>query len=194
MGDGYKKYKPFERIDLPDRTWPDKTIDKAPIWCSVDLRDGNQALIDPMSQEEKLLYFQSLVEVGFKEIEVGFPSANDTEFEICRALIKGGDIPEDVTIQVLVQAREHLIRKTFDAIRGAKNVILHFYSSTSTLQRTVVYEKDMVGSVKIATAAVTLIRDQSGGLDTGVANLRFQSSPETVTCTAVQYAGRTRQS
>ncbi|HCC02741.1 MAG TPA: 2-isopropylmalate synthase, partial [Ruminococcaceae bacterium] len=132
MNNGCKKYIPFRQINLPDRTWPQKTITKAPIWCSVDLRDGNQALIDPMNLEEKLKFFQLLVDVGFKEIEIGFPSASETEYEICRALIERNLIPDDVTIQVLVQAREHLIRKTFDAIHGAKNVIVHFYNSTST--------------------------------------------------------------
>ena len=124
----YKKYTPFPRINLTDRKWPDRTIEKAPVWCSVDLRDGNQALVDPMNLEEKLKYFKALCDIGFKEIEVGFPSASETEYEICRELIEGGHIPDDVTIQVLVQAREHLIRKTFDAIRGAKNVIIHFYN------------------------------------------------------------------
>ena len=120
MYEGFHKYIPFQPVPLPDRTWPDKVITKAPIWCSVDLRDGNQALIDPMNLEEKLRFFQTLVDIGFKEIEIGFPSASETEYEICRELIEGGHIPDDVTIQVLVQAREHLIKKTFEAIRGAK--------------------------------------------------------------------------
>lgn len=188
MREGYKKYVPAERVQLSDRTWPDKVIDHAPIWCSVDLRDGNQALIDPMTLEEKLCYFQALVEVGFKEIEVGFPSANDTEFEICRALIEGNCIPDDVTIQVLVQAREHLIRRTFEAIRGAKNVILHFYNSTSTLQRKVVYGKDMQGIVDIAVDAAKIIRELSSEGDTGVENLRFQYSPESFTGTEMDNA------
>ena len=135
MKPGYKKYIPFKQIDLPDREWPTKVIEKAPIWCSVDLRDGNQALIDPMNLEEKLEFFHALCDMGFKEIEIGFPSASETEYEICRELIEGNHIPDDVTIQVLVQAREHLIKKTFEAIKGAKNVIVHFYNSTSTLQR-----------------------------------------------------------
>jgi 2-isopropylmalate synthase len=135
MKEGFKKYIPFKQIDLKDRQWPTKTITKAPIWCSVDLRDGNQALIDPMNMEEKLEFFHTLVDIGIKEIEIGFPSASETEYEICRELIEGGHIPDDVTIQVLVQAREHLIKKTFEAIKGAKNVIVHFYNSTSTLQR-----------------------------------------------------------
>ena len=138
MKKGYEKYRGFKPINIPDRTWPDKTITKAPTWCPVDLRDGNQALVDPMNLQEKLEFFKTLVNIGFKEIEVGFPSASETEYEILRTLIEGNYIPDDVTIQVLVQAREHLIRKTFEAIDGAKNVIVHFYNSTSTLQRKVV--------------------------------------------------------
>ena len=129
MQESYKKYIPFAPVELPDRTWPDKVIEKAPVWCSVDLRDGNQALVNPMNLEEKLLFFKTLVDIGFKEIEVGFPSASETEYEILRTLIEQDLIPDDVTIQVLVQARAHLIKKTFEAIKGAKNVIMHFYNS-----------------------------------------------------------------
>ena len=157
MYQGHKKYIPFTPVSLPDRTWPDQKIEKAPVWCSVDLRDGNQALVTPMNLAEKLEYFKLLVELGFKEIEVGFPSASETEYEILRALIDGGYIPDDVTIQVLVQAREHLIRKTFEAVRGAKNVIIHFYNSTSTLQRKVVFKKDMQGIIDIAVAGAKLV-------------------------------------
>ena len=153
-----KKYVPFHRVSLPDRQWPDKTITKAPVWCSVDLRDGNQALVTPMGIEEKLKFFHTLVDVGFKEIEVGFPSASETEYEILRTLIEGGHIPDDVTVQVLVQAREELIRKTFEAVRGAKNVIIHFYNSTSTLQRKVVFGKDMEGITEIAVQGAKLIK------------------------------------
>ena len=135
MNQSYKKYKPFPAQPLPTRTWPDKTITQAPIWCSVDLRDGNQALVNPMNLEQKLAFFQMLCKIGFKEIEVGFPAASETEYEILRALIDQSLIPDDVTVQVLVQAREHLILKTFEAIKGAKNVIIHFYNSTSELQR-----------------------------------------------------------
>ena len=117
-----KKYVPFNRVSLPDRQWPDKIITKAPMWCSVDLRDGNQALVTPMGIDEKLKFFHTLVDVGFKEIEVGFPSASETEYEILRTLIEGGHIPDDVTVQVLVQAREELIRKTFEAVRGLKTL------------------------------------------------------------------------
>ena len=150
LKEGYKKYIPFQPVSLPDRTWPDQVIRKAPVWCSVDLRDGNQALINPMNLEEKILFFQTLVQIGFKEIEVGFPSASETEYEILRALIDRNLIPDDVTIQVLVQARPHLIKKTFEAIHGAKNVIVHFYNSTSTLQRKVVFHTDMQGVIDIA--------------------------------------------
>ena len=158
MKPGYQKYIPFQPQPIQGRTWPDRVITQAPVWCSVDLRDGNQALVDPMNLEEKLEYFHTLVDIGVKEIEIGFPSASETEYEICRELIEGGHIPDDVTIQVLVQAREHLIRKTFEAIQGAKNVILHFYNSTSTLQRKVVFHTDMEGVTQIAVDAARLIR------------------------------------
>ena len=127
MKPGYQKYIPFQPQPIQGRTWPDRVITQAPVWCSVDLRDGNQALVDPMNLEEKLEYFHTLVDIGVKEIEIGFPSASETEYEICRELIEGATSPDDVTIQVLVQAREHLIRKTFEAIQGAKTS-----SSTST--------------------------------------------------------------
>ena len=145
-----KKYIPFQPVKMTNREWPDKVITKAPVWCSVDLRDGNQALVTPMQLDEKLLMFKTLVDIGFKEIEVGFPSASDTEYEILRTLIEGNYIPDDVTVQVLVQARAELIKKTFEAVKGAKNVIIHFYNSTSTLQRKVVFKKDMDGIVDIA--------------------------------------------
>ncbi len=191
MNNGCKKYIPFRQINLPDRTWPQKTITKAPIWCSVDLRDGNQALIDPMNLEEKLKFFQLLVDVGFKEIEIGFPSASETEYEICRALIERNLIPDDVTIQVLVQAREHLIRKTFDAIHGAKNVIVHFYNSTSTLQRKIVFRKDMDGIIGIAVDAAKLIRQltEKEIAETGM-NIRYEYSPESFSGTEVENSVR----
>ena len=183
----FQKYRPFEQIDLPDREWPTKVIDKAPVWCSVDLRDGNQALINPMNLEQKLEFFKALCDMGFKEIEVGFPSASETEYEICRELIEGGHIPDDVTIQVLVQAREHLIRKTFEAIRGAKNVIVHFYNSTSTLQRKVVFKKDMAGIIDIAVEGAKLIRELTENFD-GDTNIRFEYSPESFSGTEMDYA------
>ena len=185
---GFGKYIPFTPQPIENRTWPDQTITHAPVWCSVDLRDGNQALIDPMNLEEKLEYFHTLVEIGVKEIEIGFPSASETEYEICRELIEGGHIPDDVTIQVLVQAREHLIRKTFEAIRGAKNVILHFYNSTSTLQRKVVFHMDMDGITKIATDAADLIYEMAQPVIAEGMNLRYEYSPESFMGTEMDYA------
>ncbi len=189
MKKGFEKYIPFEPIKLDDRTWPSKRIEKHPIWCSVDLRDGNQALIDPMNLEEKLEMFHMLCNIGVKEIEVGFPSASDTEYEILRELITGGHIPDDVTIQVLVQAREHLIRKTFEAINGAKNVIVHFYNSTSTLQRKVVFKQDMEGITKIAVEGAKLIKalGDEAAKETGC-NIRYEYSPESFMGTEPDFA------
>ena len=190
MNQGCKKYKPFTPIDLPDRQWPNRVIDHAPIWCSVDLRDGNQALVDPMNLEEKLEYFKTLIEVGFKEIEVGFPSASETEYEILRTLIDGHYIPDDVTIQVLVQARPHLIKKTFEAIDGAKNVIVHFYNSTSTLQRKVVFKTDMDGVIQIAVDGARLIYEltEEEKKRHPEMNIRFEYSPESFTGTEMDNA------
>lgn len=190
MNQGYKKYKPFTPIDLPDRQWPNHVIDHAPIWCSVDLRDGNQALVDPMNLEEKLEYFKTLIAVGFKEIEVGFPSASETEYEILRTLIDGHYIPDDVTIQVLVQARPHLIKKTFEAIDGAKNVIVHFYNSTSTLQRKVVFKTDMDGVIQIAVDGARLIYEltEEEKKRHPEMNIRFEYSPESFTGTEMDNA------
>lgn len=173
-----KKYIPFIPMKMNHRAWPDHQITKPPIWCSVDLRDGNQALVDPMNVEEKLELFHTLVEIGVKEIEVGFPSASETEYAFLRALIDGNHIPDDVTIQMLVQARPHLIQKTFEAMKGAKNVILHFYNSTSTLQRKVVFHSDMDGIVQIAVDAARLIRELSEPVVQSGTNLRYQYSPE----------------
>lgn len=190
MNQGYKKYKPFTPIDLPDRQWPNRVIDHAPIWCSVDLRDGNQALVDPMNLAEKLEYFKTLIAVGFKEIEVGFPSASETEYEILRTLIDGHYIPDDVTIQVLVQARPHLIKKTFEAIDGAKNVIVHFYNSTSTLQRKVVFKTDMDGVIQIAVDGARLIYEltEEEKKRHPEMNIRFEYSPESFTGTEMDNA------
>ena len=190
MNQGYKKYKPFTPIPLTDRQWPNHVIDHAPIWCSVDLRDGNQALVDPMNLEEKLEYFKTLIEVGFKEIEVGFPSASETEYEILRTLIDGHYIPDDVTIQVLVQARPHLIKKTFEAIDGAKNVIVHFYNSTSTLQRKVVFKTDMDGVIQIAVDGARLIYEltEEEKKRHPEMNIRFEYSPESFTGTEPEFA------
>ena len=187
MNQGYKKYKPFTPIDLPDRQWPNRVIDHAPIWCSVDLRD---ALVDPMNLEEKLEYFKTLIAVGFKEIEVGFPSASETEYEILRTLIDGHYIPDDVTIQVLVQARPHLIKKTFEAIDGAKNVIVHFYNSTSTLQRKVVFKTDMDGVIQIAVDGARLIYalTEEEKKRHPEMNIRFEYSPESFTGTEMDNA------
>ena len=184
-----KKYIPFEQIKITDRQWPDKTITKAPVWCSVDLRDGNQALVTPMGIPEKIRFFHTLVDCGFKEIEVGFPSASETEYEILRTLIEGGHIPDDVTVQVLVQAREELIRKTFEAVRGAKNVIIHFYNSTSTLQRKIVFGKDMDGITDIAVQGARLIRQltEEEVARSGM-NIRYEYSPESFTGTEPEFA------
>ena len=173
-----EKYIPFVPIQMERRTWPDKQITAPPVWCSVDLRDGNQALIDPMNVEEKLELFHTLVDIGVKEIEVGFPSASETEFQFFRTLIEGGHIPDDVTIQMLVQARPHLIQRTFEAMAGAKNVILHFYHSPSTLQRKGVFHTDMEGVAQIAVDAARLIRALSEPIIRSGTNLRYQYSPE----------------
>ena len=141
------------KIELPDRTWPTKRIERAPRWCAVDLRDGNQALIDPMSPERKLEMFKLLVRMGYKEIEVGFPSASQTDFDFVRLLIEQDLIPDDVVIQVLTQSRDHLIERTYESIAGAKKAIVHFYNSTSVLQRRVVFGQDKDGIKKIATDA-----------------------------------------
>lgn len=187
LKESFRKYAPFKQINLPDRQWPDNTITKAPIWCSVDLRDGNQALVDPMNLEQKLEFFKALCDMGFKEIEIGFPSASETEYEICRKLIDDNLIPDDVTIQVLVQAREHLIRKTFEAVKGAKNVIVHFYNSTSTLQRKVVFHKDMDGITEIAVNGAKLIKELTDSYD-GDTNIRFEYSPESFSGTEPENA------
>ena len=189
MYEGFHKYIPFQPVPLPDRTWPDKVITKAPTWCSVDLRDGNQALIDPMNLEEKLRFFQTLVDIGFKEIEIGFPSTSETAYEICRTLIDRNLIPDDVTIQVLVQARPHLIKKTFEAIQGAKNVIVHFYNSTSTLQRKVVFKTDMQGVIDIAVNGAKLIKELTDEevARTGM-NIRYEYSPESFSGTEMDNA------
>lgn len=189
MKQASKQYIPFQPLQWPNRQWPNKTITKAPIWCSVDLRDGNQALVTPMQLEEKLLMFKTLVDIGFKEIEVGFPSASETEYEILRTLIEGHHIPDDVTIQVLVQARPELIKKTFEAVKGAQNVIVHFYNSTSTLQRKVVFKEDMPGIIKIAVEGAKLIRQltEEEIVSSGM-NIRYEYSPESFTGTEIDFA------
>ena len=152
------KYQSFQPIHLPDRTWPDKRINAAPIWASVDLRDGNQALAIPMNVDEKIEFFELLVATGFKEIEVGFPSASDTEFRFIRRLIEEKRIPADVTVQVLVQAREHLIRRTFESLQGLPNAIVHLYNSTSPLQRRVTFNKSKQAIKQIAVDGAHLIK------------------------------------
>lgn len=189
MNKGYQKYKPFTQVRLTDRKWPARTITQAPVWCSVDLRDGNQALVNPMNLDEKLIFFKKLCDMGFKEIEIGFPSANETEYEICRELIEKNLIPEDVTIQVLVQARAHLIHKTFEAIKGCKNAIVHFYNSTSALQRKVVFEKDFDGITQIAVEGARLIRELTEQ-NTDGCNIRFEYSPESFSGTEPEFAVR----
>lgn len=182
----YQRYQPFVPIELADRTWPSKQITKAPRWCSVDLRDGNQALIDPMTPPRKLALFQLLVKMGYKEIEVGFPSASQTDFDFVRLLIEEGHIPDDVIIQVLTQAREHLIERTFEAIKGAKRVIVHLYNSTSTLQRRVVFNSDKQGIIDIAVAGAKLCLAQAEKL-TGT-DVLFEYSPESYTGTELEFA------
>jgi len=180
------RYQPFTPIDLADRTWPAKTITVAPKWCSVDLRDGNQALIDPMDPPRKLAMFKLLVQMGYKEIEVGFPSASQTDFDFVRKIIEEDLIPDDVVIQVLTQARAHLIDRTFESIKGAKQAIVHLYNSTSTLQRRVVFGQDKEGIKKIATDAAEYclsLVDSVKGTD-----VSFEYSPESYTGTELSYA------
>ncbi|MHA6751772.1 2-isopropylmalate synthase [Dermacoccus nishinomiyaensis] len=185
------KYVPFHeqiKVDLPDRTWPDKIIEKAPRWCAVDLRDGNQALIDPMDSERKMRMFKLLVQMGYKDIEVGFPSASDTDFNFVRELIDGGHIPDDVTIQVLTQCRDHLIEKTFDAIKGAPSAIVHFYNSTSVLQRRVVFNLDEDGIVDIALQGARLCKKLAETIPE--TKVYFEYSPESYTGTELEFAAR----
>ena len=185
-GMGFEKYRPFEGPDLGDRTWPSARINTAPVWCSVDLRDGNQALIEPMDAARKMRMFKILVAMGFKEIEVGFPSASDTDFNFLRELIEGGHVPDDVTIQVLTQAREHLIDRTIESLDGAPNAILHLYNSTSTLQRRVVFKADRDGVKQIAVDGAKMVADRISKC--GADNLRLQYSPESFTGTELDYA------
>ncbi|WP_239478574.1 2-isopropylmalate synthase [Rothia sp. ZJ1223] len=186
------KYRSFQDqidISLPDRTWPEKVITKAPRWCAVDLRDGNQALIDPMDTERKLAMFTLLVKMGYKEIEVGFPSASQTDFNFVRTLIEDGHIPEDVTIQVLTQAREHLIQRTFEAIDGAPQAIVHFYNSTSILQRKVVFKQDQDGILDIALNGARLCMKYEEQLQSNT-KVRYEYSPESFTGTELEFAVR----
>ena len=182
----YTKYKPFPQIEIEKRTWPDKVITEAPIWCSVDLRDGNQALIEPMSVGQKKRMFELLVEVGFKEIEVGFPAASQPDFDFVRSLIEEDKVPDDVTIQVLTQARPELIRRTFDSLKGARRAILHLYNSTSIVQREKVFKTDKAGIIDIAfEGAKEVKRCAAAQPDT---EWIFQYSPESFTGTEVDFA------
>ena len=181
----YKRYKRVPVIDYPEREWPNKEIQKAPIWCSVDLRDGNQALIEPMVVEEKIEFFNLLVKLGFKEIEVGFPAASQIEYDFLRQLVDRKMIPDDVRIQVLVQCREHLIKRTFDAIEGIKKVVVHIYNSTSTLQRDVVFHKDKEEIKQIAIEGTEMVKKYADSYD---GDLMLEYSPESFTGTELEYA------
>ena len=186
MEDISKKYKPFKPINLVDRSWPNNLLTEAPRWCSVDLRDGNQALIEPMSVEKKIRMFELLCNIGFKEIEVGFPAASQTDYDFVRILIKEKKIPDDVTIQVLTQSRDHIIKKTFESLEGVKRAIVHFYNSTSTLQRKVVFNKDKKGIKKIATDGATLIKELSSANQQ--TEWLFEYSPESFTATELDFS------
>lgn len=186
INDSASKYKPFNLIELNDRTWPGRSIEISPQWCSVDLRDGNQALIEPMGEERKLRMFKMLLEIGFKEIEVGFPSASQTDFDFVRKIIKENLVPNDVTIQALTQARPELIKRTFEALEGSKRAIVHVYNSTSTLQRRVVFKSDEKGIQKIATDGAKWVLDQSKLYPE--TDWTFEYSPESFTGTELPYA------
>lgn len=181
----FKRYKRVPVVSLPDRQWPNREIEKAPIWCSVDLRDGNQALVEPMVVEEKIEFFALLVKLGFKEIEIGFPSASQIEYDFLRQLVDRNLIPDDVTVQVLVQCREHLIEKTFEAIQGIKNVIVHIYNSTSTLQRDVVFGKSKEEIKAIAVEGTELVKKYAKDFP---GNIILEYSPESFTGTELDYA------
>ena len=181
------KYNPYPKIDLPDRQWPSNTITKAPIWCSVDLRDGNQALITPMDLDKKLKLFSLLLDIGFKHIEIGFPSASKVEFDFLRHLIDNNLIPSDVTIQVLVQAREHLIQKTFDALKGVKRAIVHLYNSTSVAQRKIVFQKSQEEIISLALKGVDLVKKYAATHD---GEIILEYSPESFTGTELEFAAK----
>jgi len=185
MPDAAIKYQAYPTINIPDRTWPTKTITEAPIWCSVDLRDGNQSLINPMGHDRKARMFQLLLDMGFKEIEIGFPSASQTDFDFARWCVEEGNVPQDVSLQVLVQCRPELITRTFEALEGAHQPIIHFYNSTSELQRRVVFGKDVAGIKQIATDAAKMITDMAAKAGGGY---RFEYSPESFTGTELEVA------
>lgn len=181
----YKRYKRNPVLKFPERTWPDKEIEKAPIWCSVDLRDGNQALIEPMNVDEKMEMFELLLKLGFKEIEIGFPAASQIEYDFLRKLVAENRIPDDVKVQVLTQCREDLIDRTFEAIQGIKNVVFHIYNSTSTLQRKVVFKKDRPEIIQIAVDGTRMVREKMKNYD---GNLQLEYSPESFTGTEMDFA------
>ena len=181
----YKRYKRVPVLNYPERQWPNKEIQKAPIWCSVDLRDGNQALIEPMVVEEKIEFFKLLVKLGFKEIEVGFPAASQIEYDFLRTLVEQNLIPDDVKVQVLIQCREHLIKRTCEAIQGCKNVIIHIYNSTSTLQRDVVFDMNREEIKQIAIDGTEMVKKYMKGFD---GNIQLQYSPESFTGTEMDFA------
>ena len=181
----YKRYRRVPVLDYPERKWPENQIQKAPMWCSVDLRDGNQALIEPMVVEEKIEFFNMLIKLGFKEIEIGFPAASQIEYDFLRQLVERKLIPDDVRVQVLVQCREHLIKRTFEAIQGIKKVIVHIYNSTSTLQRDVVFHKDKEEIKQIAVEGTELVKKYAAGYD---GDLLLEYSPESFTGTEMDYA------
>jgi len=182
----YERYKQYQTVKMPNRSWPNNTITSAPIWCSVDLRDGNQSLETPMGLSQKIEFFEFLVNMGFKEIEIGFPAASDTEYEFCRFLIENNLIPDDVTIQVLTQSRKEIIEKTFEALKGAKNAIVHLYNSTSTLQREVVFNKSKKEIIELAEFGAKICVEQA--LKYTDTNFRFEYSPESFTGTEMDYS------
>ncbi|WP_298187616.1 2-isopropylmalate synthase [uncultured Pseudomonas sp.] len=180
------KYRPFTQIAIPDRTWPDQIIDKAPIWLSTDLRDGNQSLIEPMDAEKKMRFFKCLVQIGLKEIEVGFPSASQTDFDFVRELIEGGHIPDDVTIQVLTQARDDLIERTFESLKGAKKAIVHYYNACAPSFRKIVFNQDKAGVKAVAVAAGTTIKRLAAAAPE--TQWGFEYSPEVFSSTEIDFA------
>ena len=181
----YQRYKRVPVVNYPERQWPSKEIEKAPIWCSVDLRDGNQALVEPMVVQEKIEMFNLLVKLGFKEIEIGFPAASQIEYDFLRQLVERKLIPDDVVVQVLVQCREHLIKRTFEAIQGIKKTVVHIYNSTSTLQRDVVFHKNMDEIKEIAVQGTEWVKKYAQGFD---GEIMLEYSPESFTGTELEFA------
>ena len=181
----YRKYRPYETVDLPDRTWPDVVLDRAPIWCSTDLRDGNQALVNPMDPARKRRFFTLLLDLGFKEIEVGFPAASKADFDFVRTLVEDGLVPADTTIAVLTQARPELIERTYEAIDGARRAIVHLYNSTSVTQRRVVFRLDRDGITDLAVRGTRLCRELAADAS---GEIVFQYSPESFHHTELDYA------